>query len=195
ALKIPTASRLPVPALRHLSVSAGQDSVSLSLEPSDRPLADEPVLRVYPDDSIRFGLVNPNQPYQKQFLIENQGSEPLQATITSDSPAVLLDVEAVQENRARITVWLKPFALDARHYESEITVASNGGTEALDVWYTVARSAVAGRSLPVAQQDQRVAMGMRDPMRLIAFVLGLMWLLCQLMIHWGPHAAGPWMGH
>jgi serine/threonine protein kinase len=194
ALKMPTLSGLPVPAGRNLSVSAGQDTVSLSLEPSERPLADEPVLRVYPDDSIRFGLVNPTQPYQKQFLIENQGSEPLEATITSDSPAVLLDVETVQDNRARVTVWLKPFALDARHYESEITVASNGGTESLDVWYTVARSVVTGRNLPMGSQDQSVGMGIRSPFRLVALILGLIWLLSQFLGHFG-HMAGPFLGH
>jgi serine/threonine-protein kinase len=175
---------LPVPAGRPLSVSAGQDRVRLSLEPARMPRADEPVLRVYPDDPIRFGLVSSSQPHQRSFIVENLGGEPLEATITSDSPAVLLDVEEIADHRARVTVWLKPFALAARHYESEIEVASNGGTERLDVRYTVARSGMTNRHLAPMQRDQRIVM--RGPGRLVAVGL-FIWLLIQLLSHIGTN--------
>jgi serine/threonine protein kinase len=191
-LRTATSPALPVPARRSVSISPGQDSVTLSLDPALAPQAKKPILRVYPDDplradedSIHFGVVSPTQPYQRHFIVENQGGQPLRATITSDSPQVLLDVETVRDHRARITVWLKPFALDARHYESEIAIASNGGTERLDVWYTVARSGAASRNLTPMTQDQRV--GGLHPGRLIAIGLGIAWLLSQLFGHVGPH--------
>jgi serine/threonine-protein kinase len=181
-------SMLPAPYHRSASISPGQDTVRLNLEPADAPLAAEPVLRVYPDDALHFGVVNTSQPYQRQFFIENKGGGPLQATITSDSPQVLLDVEAVQDQRARITVWLKPFALDARHYESEITIASNGGTETLDVYYSVGLAGASNRGLTPVAPDRRV--GGLHPGRLIAIGLGLAWLLSQLFGHMGPHMGG-----
>ncbi len=184
---------LPVPASRSFSVSAGQDTVTLRLDAALAPLADEPILRVYPEHPIRFGLVNPRVPYQRQFIIENEGDEPLQATITSNNPAVLLDVEPAQRHRARVTVWLKPFALDARHYESVIDITSNGGDERLPVWFTVARSdAATSRSLTPVGQDRRVA-----PLsagRLVAIGLGIAWLLSQLIAQIG-HMGGPHMFH
>ncbi len=183
-----TSPALPVPYRRSGSVSAGQETVRLNLEPARTPLADEPVLRVYPDDPIHFGVVNPTQPYQRQFIIENEGGQPLQAKITSDSPQVLLDVETIRDYQARITVWLKPFELDARHYESEIAIASNGGTEHLDVYYSVGRSVVTNRGMPPVAQDQRV--GGLHPGRLIAIGLGIAWLLSQLLGHMGPHLGG-----
>jgi serine/threonine protein kinase len=183
-----TSSTLPVPYHRSASVSPGQDTIRLNLQPAHAPLTDEPVLRVYPDDPIHFGVVNTSQPYQRQFLVENEGGEPLQATITSDSPQVLLDVETVQNHRARITVWLKPFALDARHYESEITIASNGGTETLDVYYSVGLAGASSRGLTPMTQDRRI--GALHPGRLIAIGLGLAWLLSQFFGHMGPHMGG-----
>ncbi|HLV99599.1 MAG TPA: protein kinase [Ktedonobacterales bacterium] len=184
-VRAPSSSTLPVLYHRSASISPGQDTVSLNLEPADAPLADEPVLRVYPDDSLHFGVVNTRQPYQRQFVIENKGAEPLQATITSDSPQVLLDVEAIHDHRARITVWLKPFALDARHYESEITIASNGGTETLDVYYSVGMAGAATRGLTPMTQDRRV--GRPNLAGLIAIGLCLAWLLSQFFAQMGPH--------
>jgi serine/threonine-protein kinase len=192
ALMTPASSGMSRPS-RSISVAPGQDTVTLCLEPALAPLADGPALRVYPDDPIRFGLVNARRPYQRHFLIENEGDGLLQATLTSDSPAVLLDVEAVEEHRARITVWLKPFALDARHYESEIEIASNGGTERLPVWFTVARAdATTSRDLTPARQVQRV--GGMHPGRLVAIGLGIAWLLSQLLGHVG-HMGGPFIFH
>lgn len=185
APKTSTSLALPVPSGQTLRVSAGQDRVMVSLDGAMAPLADEPILQIYPDRPIRFGLVNSRQPYQRHFIVENQGSEPLQATITSDNPAVLLDVEAIEDHRARITVWLKPFALEARHYESAIKIASNGGIEQLEVWFTVARSGATSRNLAPVAQDRRVG-GLR-PGRLIAIGLGIAWLLSQLFSQLGPH--------
>ncbi len=184
----PRPSMSPTRSGRSLSVSAAQDRVTLKLEPALNPRADDPELVVYPDDSIRFGVVSPHHAYQRQFIVENHGGEPLEATITSDSPAVLLDVEEIEDQRARITVWLKPFTLDARHYESEIVVASNGGTERLDVWYSVARAGASSGSLTPMMQNRRV--GGMHPGRLIAIGLGIAWLLSQLFGHMGPHMGG-----
>ncbi|HEY7359087.1 MAG TPA: serine/threonine-protein kinase [Ktedonobacterales bacterium] len=183
-----TSPRLPVPA-GPLSVSAGQDTVTLSLTPARMPRAEEPVLRVYPDDPIRFGLVSPSQPHQRSFIVENLGGEPLEATISSDSPAVLLDVEEIEDHRARVTVWLKPFALAARHYESKIEIASNGGIEQLDVWYTVARSGMTNRNLAPMRRDQRIAMRRGAGGGLVAVGL-FIWLLIQLLSHIGTYV-GP----
>ncbi len=187
------APALPVPVNRSLHASAGQDMVTFSLDSALAPLADGPILHVYPEHPIRFGLVNPRKPYQRQFIIENEGGEPLQATITSNHPAVLLDIEPAQRHRARVTVWLKPFALDARHYESAIDIMSNGGTERLPVWFTVARADAATRhDLMPLGQDQGAGMG--HPMRLVAIGLGLIWLLSQLLGHIG-HMGGPFIFH
>jgi serine/threonine protein kinase len=171
-------------------ISPQQDVLTLTLDPSIAPVADGPVLRVRPAHTIPFGVVSARRPYWRQFTIENEGDEPLQVTITSDNPAVLLDANVIQGHLARVTVWLKPFALDARHYESTIAIVSNGGTQQLDVYFTVARSdAATSRNLvPVAQQDRRVAM--MGPGRAIAIGLGLAWLLSQLFGHVG-HMMGP----
>jgi serine/threonine protein kinase len=191
ALKTLTSPSLPVPSSGSYSVSAGQERVTVSLDVALAPVAEKPVLRVYPEQPLRFGLVSARQPHQRHFVVENHGGEPLQATITSDSPAVLLDVEAVEDHRARITVWLKPFTLAARHYVSEIEIASNGGTEQREVWFTVSRSVGAtSRDLTPVTRNRQVAM--MGPGRLIAIGLGLLWLLSQLLGHVG-HMGPPFI--
>src|SRR5262249_8491465 len=125
-------------------------------------------------------------------VVENLGGGPLDATITSDSSAVLLDVEKVEEHRARITVWLKPFTLGGRHYESELAIDSNGGEEYLGVLYTVARPGAPSPSLAATTADRHV--GRMNPGRLIAIGLGIAWLLSQLFGHFG-HMGGPFLGH
>ncbi len=165
-------------------VAPGQDALTLSLEPALTPLADRPILRVRPIHAITFGLVNPQRAYQRQFTVENEGGAPLQATITSNNPALLLDVVPAFGYRAHVSVWLKPYALNARHYEDVIDVTSNGGVEHLPVQYTIARpDATPDHDLVPAGQNRGVAVF--RPGRAIAIGLGIAWLLSQLIGHVG----------
>jgi serine/threonine protein kinase len=171
------------------SVSASQDTVTLSLEPAVAPIADGPSLRVSPGHTIPFGLVDPRRPYWRRFTVENEGSGPLEATIKSNDPAVVLDVKMVEDHVAHVTAWLKPFALDARHYETTIDIISNGGTRRLDVHFTVARpDAATSHALMPVMQNSRVSM--TRPGRAIGAGFGLFWLLGWLLIQLLSHLHG-----
>ncbi len=190
SVKVPAAPSRSLVVAPSVQVSAQQDAVTLKLPPALGPVASRPVLRVRPGGPLTFGLVDGRRPYRREFTIENEGSEPLEATITSSDPAVLLDVDSAQGQRARITAWLKPFALDARHYESAITVMSNGGAQHLNVQFTVVRpEAAAGRDMTVWQGRQmpRPYYGAR---RAIGVGFGLFWLLGWLLIQLLSHLHG-----
>jgi serine/threonine protein kinase len=191
---IPTMLPQPIRTDVAVRVSPKQDTVTLALPPSLAPLANRPVLRVNPQRTISFGLVDAGHPYRREFVIENEGSEPLEATITSDHPAVLLDVDSAHGNRVHVTAWLKPFALAARHYESTIDIISNAGSQSLDVYFTVARpNASSGRDLVPVQNRQVGRPYYGGPRRAIGMGFGLFWLIGWLLIEilGHLHGAGP----
>ncbi len=187
----------PAPSSRRLaisrpsfSVAPQQDVVMLTLPPDSAPpfgwQAERPVLHVQPGRTISFGLVDARQPYRREVTVENLGSQLLTATVKSNHPAVVLDVAHAEHHQAHITVWLKPFHLDARHHDATIDIVSNAGTERLYVPFTVVRPD-ATSLLPV--QDQQVSVPAFHPGRAIAIGFGLFWLLGWLLSH--LHGFGP----
>jgi hypothetical protein len=128
----------------------------------------------------------------QSFTLENEGAEPLEVTVTSDEPALMLDVPAEYGNRAQVAVWLKPFQLDARHYERMLEVVTGEETTLVEVQFTVARPGTTSNRLPVPIQQNRQVYFPR-PGRLIGIGIGLAWLLSYLLSHLGHF--GPFIPH
>jgi serine/threonine-protein kinase len=181
---------LPAPVASSSLISSGQESVTVRLQPSKMPRWDGPRLRVRPS-ILSFGVVTPRKAHMQSFMLENEGSEPLEVSVTSSEPALLLDVPLAQEDRAQVAVWLKPFQLEARHYERSLKLVSGEETTFVEVQFTVARPGTAATNrLPVPlQQNRQVAFP--NPGRLIGLGIGLAWLLSYLLSHLGH--AGPFI--
>jgi serine/threonine protein kinase len=182
---------LPVPATPASVISSGQESITVRLQPSERPRWDGPRLRVRPP-MLSFGVVTPQRAAMQSFTLENEGAEPLEVTVTSDEPALMLDVPAEYGNRAQVAVWLKPFQLDARHYERMLEVVTGEETTLVEVQFTVARPGTTSNRLPVPIQQNRQVYFPR-PGRLIGIGIGLAWLLSYLLSHLGHF--GPFIPH
>ncbi len=180
---------LPVPAAPSSVISSGQESITIRLQPSKMPKWDGPRLRVRPP-MLSFGVVTPRKAHAQSFILENEGAEPLEVTVTSREPALLLDVPAEYGHRAQVAVWLKAFQLDARHYERTLEVVSGEETTLVEVQFTVARPGATSSRLPVPVQQNRQVYFPR-PGRLIGFGIGLAWLLSYLLSHLGH--AGPFI--
>jgi serine/threonine protein kinase len=182
---------LPMPVASSSVISSGQERVTIRLQPARAPRWDGPKLRVRPP-ILSFGIITPRKAHAQSLILVNEGAEPLEVTISSSEPALLLDVPAVQGHRAQVAVWLKPFQLEARHYERTLEVVTATETTYVEVQFTVARPGTASNRLPVPVQQNRQVYFPR-PGRLIGLGIGLAWLLSYLLSHLGH--AGPFIGH
>lgn len=183
---------LPVPAASSFALSAHQNALTLLLHPAKVPRWDGPRLRVRPP-ILSFGVVTSRQPYAQSLLLENEGAEPLEVTIRSSDPALVLDVPAAQDHRAQVAVWLKPFQLEACHYERALEIVTPTETTSVEVQFTIARPGNdATNRLPVPVQQNRQVYFPR-PGRLIGLGIWLAWLLSYLLSHLGH--AGPFLPH